>query len=547
MTQAADADLVLLDGRITTLSLDPATPAEATALAVRSGRIMAVGSDDEIRAHVGPGTRVVELGGRRVVPGLVDSHVHFVRAGRTWADEVRWEDMGSLADALAAVRERATQLEPGEWIRVIGGWSEQQFAERRGPSREELDAVAPDNPVFVQALYEYGVFNSAGIAALGMDEAKIASSPTPDQFDRDADGAWNGRGNGRMAQLAWFYNQLPPPPFEREVTSTGLLSREFARLGLVGATDGGGVNSGPDVYGAVHEAWRRGLLRTRVRMLKHATRRGTEAEDFAGYLRFGEPRFGDAMLRWSGIGEIILYRSHDDLGKPADFSAEALAEAKEILLPFARKGWAVQVHVMNREFLEGLLDLFEEIHAEVPIDRLRWAVIHANAVTAADIPRLRALGMGVLHQALLRFNGDQLLAAWGAERVARSPELRALLDAGVPVGLGSDGMRASSYNPWASLQHFITGLTVGGTPTLQGEHLLTREEALAGYSRDTAWFTHEEHERGQLALGFLADLAVLSEDYFEVPVEQMHTITSELTLLGGEVVWSSGAVVVATD
>lgn len=547
MTQPADADLVLLDGRITTLSLDPGTPPEVTALAVRSGRVLAVGSDDEIRAHLGPATRVVELGGRRVVPGLVDSHVHFVRAGRTWADEVRWEGMTSLADALAAVGERAARLEAGEWIRVIGGWSEDQLDERRGPTREELDAVAPHNPVFVQALYEYGVFNSAGIAALEMDEAKIASSPTPDHFERDADGAWNGRGTGRMAQLSWFYNQLPPPPFEREVTSTGELSREFARLGLVGATDGGGVNSGPDVYGAVHEAWRRGLLRTRVRMLKHATRRGTEAEDFAGYARFGEPRFGDGMLKWSGIGEIILYRSHDDLGKPADFSAEALAEAKEILLPFARKGWAVQIHVMNREFLEGLLDLFEEIHAEVPIDRLRWALIHANAVTADDIPRLEALGVGVLHQALLRFNGQQLLDAWGPERVAGSPALRALLDAGVPVGLGSDGMRASSYNPWASLQHFITGLTVGGTPTLRGENLLSREEALAGYSRDTAWFTSEEHERGQLAPGFLADLAVLSEDYFAVPVERIHTLTSELTLLGGEVVWSSGAVVVATD
>ncbi|WP_225753081.1 amidohydrolase [Actinotalea sp. Marseille-Q4924] len=547
MTQVADADLVLLDGRITTLSLQPGVPAEVGALAVRSGRVLAAGSDDEVRQHVGPATRVVELGGRRVVPGLVDSHVHFVRAGRTWADEVRWESMASLQDALAAVAERAAQLEPGAWIRVIGGWSEDQFAERRGPTREDLDAVAPDNPVFVQALYEYGVFNSAGIAALRLDEATIAASPTPDQFERDADGAWNGRGTGRMAQLSWFYNQLPPPPFEREVVSTGLLSREFARLGLVGATDGGGVNSGPDVYGAVHEAWRRGLLRTRVRMLKHATRRGTETEDFAGYLRFGEPRFGDAMLRWSGIGEIILYRSHDDLGKPADFSPEALAAAKEILLPFARRGWAVQVHVMNREFLDGLLDLFEDIHAEVPIDTLRWAVIHANAVTAGDVPRLQALGLGVLHQALLRLNGEALIAAWGAERVAGSPALRALLDAGVPVGLGSDGMRASSYNPWASLQHFITGLTVGGTPTLTGEHLLSREEALAGYSRDTAWFTSEEHERGQLTPGFLADLAVLSEDYFEVPVERMHTITSELTLLGGDVVWSSGAVVPPTD
>ena len=546
MAQQPDADLVLMDGRITTLSLDPSTAAEVTALAVRAGRVLAVGSDEEMRAPVGPSTRVVQLGGRRVVPGLVDSHIHFIRAGRTWADEVRWEDMRSLKDALAAIAERASQVEKGEWIRVIGGWSDEQLAEGRGPTCEELDEVAPDNPVFVQAIYSYGVFNSAGIAALEMDEEKIASSPTPDAFERRPDGSWNGRGTGKMAQLSWFYNQLPMPDFEQQVTSTGLLSKDFARLGLVGATDGGGVNSGPEVYGALHQAWRRGILKTRVRMLKDATRRGTEHEDFGGYLRFGEPRFGDPMLTWAGLGEIILYRSHDDLGKPGDSSPEALAEAKEILLPAAEKGWTVQVHVMERDFLERLLDLFEEIHAEVPIDRLRWSLIHANALRASDLPRLQALGMGVLHQALLRFYGDSMIKAHGADGVTFGPELRAVADSSLPLGLGSDGMRAASFNPWQCLQHFLTGLTAGGRPTLTGENLLSREEALAGYTRDTAWFTHEEHERGQLAPGFLADLAVLSQDYFEVPVDQVHTLSSELTLLGGDVVWSSGAVVPAT-
>lgn len=541
-----DADLVLLGGKISTLSRDPATPQEVSALAVRSGRILAVGDDDDVRAHVGPATRVVELGGRRVVPGLHDAHVHFVRAGRTWDDEVRWEDCETLADALAKVAERARQVEPGTWIRVVGGWSDEQFAEGRGPTRAELDEAAPDNPVFVQAGYDYAVLSSRGITALGIDEAKIAASPTPDAFERGADGSWNGRGNGRMAQLSWFYGQLPVPSLEEQIASTATLSAEFARLGVVGVTDGGGVNSGPEVYRAVHEAWRRGLLRTRVRMLKHATRRGTEAADFAGYARFGEPRFGDAMLRWSGIGEIIMYRSHDDVGQPADSSPAAMAEAKEVLLPFARQGWTVQVHVIERELTERLLDLFEEIHAEAPIDGLRWALIHANSIVAADLPRLQALGMGVLQDALPRFNGEALIAAWGAERVAREPARRAMIESGIPLGLGSDGMRASSYNPWASIQHFITGRTVGGTPTLAEPHLLSREEALAGYTRDTAWFTFEEHERGQLVPGFRADLAVLTDDYFEVPVAELHTLASELTLLGGEVAWSSGALAAAS-
>lgn len=537
------ADTVLLGGRISTLSRDSATPPEVSALAVRGGRIVAAGSDDDVATFVGPRTQVLRLDGRRVVPGLVDSHVHFIRAGRTWNDEVRWEDCYTLTDALDAVARRASEVADGQWIRVIGGWADAQLAEGRGPTREELDAVAPNNPVFVQAGYDYAVFNTAGAQALGLDDARIASAPLPETFQRDDAGKWTGRADGGMAQLSWFYDQLPVPGFEEQVVSTAALSREFARLGLVGATDGGGVNSGPETYRAIHEAWRRGELKTRVRMFKHATRRGTENDDFGGYLRFGEPRFGDDVLRWSGLGEVIMYRSHDGFDYVADSSPEALAEAKEILLPAARNGWTVQIHVFQRDFFEALLGLFEEIHAEVPIDALRWSFVHATPLVPEDVPRIKRLGVGVLVQSANRFNGELFLNFWGEERVASTPALRAVLDAGVPMGLGSDGMRASSYNPWASIQHFMTGLTVGGVPTLRGEHLLSREEALAGYTRDTAWFTFEENDRGTLEPGMLADLAVLSDDFFAVPVEEISAITSELTMLAGEITWTSGAVV----
>lgn len=531
------ADVVLTGGRISTLSRDPAVPQEVDALAVRGGRVLAIGSDDDVMSHVGPETRVVRLGGRRVVPGLVDSHVHVIRAGRTWDDEVRWEDCTTLAEALEKVSRHAERVPPGRWIRVIGGWADAQLAEGRGPTQEELDAAAPLNPVFVQAGYDYAVLSSAGVKALGLDDAKIATAPRPETFERDDAGRWTGRADGGMAQLSWFYDQLPEPSLEEQIASTAALSRDLARLGLVGATDGGGVNSGPETYRAIHEAWRRGLLRTRVRMFKHARRRGTEHEDFGGYLRFGEPRLGDGLLRWSGLGEVIMYRSHDGFDHVADSSPEALAQAKEILVPAARAGWTVQVHVFQRAFFEALLDLFEEVHAEVPIDGLRWSFVHATPLVAEDVPRLVRLGLGVLVQSANRFNGELFLKFWGEERVASTPALRAVLDAGVPLGLGSDGMRASSYNPWTSIQHFMTGLTVGGVPTLRGEHLLSRAEALAGYTRDTAWFTFEEHERGTLEPGMLADLAVLSQDFFTVPLEEIGSITSELTMLEGDVVW----------
>lgn len=538
-TTTVDADTILRGGRITTLSTDAAVPAEVSALAIRGDRVLAVGTDEEIAAYVSPATRVIDLGGARVVPGLTDSHVHFLRAGRTWNDEVRWENVYTLGEALDAIAARAAERRPGEWIRVIGGWDENQFAERRGPTREELDRAAPDHPVYVQMQYTYAVFNTRGAAQLGLDEAGVAASPDPAGFERDAGGRLTGRGSG-MKLMTWFYRQLPTPTLEEQIASTGALSREFARLGMTGAIDGGGVNTGPDAYAAIVAAWRRGLLKTRVRLFKHATRQGTEKEDFEGYMRFDFPGFGDDMLRTSGMGEVLMFRTHDRIAQPADYGDEAMAETKALLEAFAEKGWAVQIHVHQREFFLKLLDAMEEVHERFPIDELRWGFVHAESTYAEDVPRLKRLGLGLLFQSLLRYNGESAIKAWGAGRVARSPELRDLLDAGVPIGLGSDAMRVASYNPWASIQWFLTGRTITGTPTLDDRHLISREEALRGYTHGGAWFTQEEDLRGQLVPGLLADLAVLSEDYFDLDVERLHTLVSVLTMVGGEVAWTDG-------
>ncbi|WP_169808600.1 amidohydrolase [Microtetraspora niveoalba] len=535
----AQADLILVNGKITTMSDSADVPSEVPAIAVGCGKVLAVGDDAAVRARAGENTHVIDLEGARVIPGLIDSHVHFVRAGRTWNDELRWENVYSLADALDLVAARAASLPDGVWIRVIGGWDERQFAEGRGPTREELDRVAPANPVYVQMQYTYAVFNTVGMEALGLDEAGVAASPDPAGFQRDASGGLTGRGDG-MKLMTWFYRQLPAPSQEEQVASTIALSREFARLGMTGAIDGGGVNTGPEAYGAIYEAWRRGELKTRVRLFKHATRQGTEPEDFAGYLRFESPRFGDDILRMSGIGEVLMYRTHDRVAEPADYGEEAMAETKALLTDLAAKRWTVQIHVHQREFFLKLLDTMEEIDKVHPIIDLRWGFVHAESTYREDIERLRALGAGLLFQSLFRYNGESAIAAWGEERVTHSPELRDLTDAGIPIGFGSDAMRVASYNPFHSMQWFLTGLTVSGTPTLRAPHLLSREEILRGYTAGGAWFTYEDGHRGRLVPGQLADLAVLNRDYFAVPVEEIHLLESDLTLLGGEVVWDSG-------
>jgi len=531
-------DLILHNGLITTMADDTGHPAEVSALAVAGTKVAAIGADADILALADASTQVVDLKGARVVPGLEDSHIHFLRAGRTWNDELRWEDIYTLKEALASIAARTTEVPAGTWIRVIGGWDERQFAEGRGPTREELDAVAPHHPVYVQMQYTYAVFNTLGWNELGLSEEAVAASPAPEDFERDAAGKLTGRGWHKL--MTWFYKKLPEPTFEEQVLSTGALSTGLAKLGMTACIDGGGMNTGPDAYDAIYEAWHRGILKTRVRLLKHASTFGDEFEDFAGYMRFDHPHFGDDILQVSGMGEILLRRTHDRVAVPADYGEEAMAQTKQLVTDFAKRGWPFQIHVHQRDFFLKLLDTFAEVNETYPIAPLRWGFIHAESTFQEDIPKLKALGLGCLFQSLFRYNGESAIEAWGEERVAHSPELRHLLDAGVPVALGSDAMRVASYNPWASMQWFITGLTISGTPTLRAPHLLSREEALRGYTAHGAWFTFEETRRGRLIPGHLADLAVLDRDYFAIPDKEIHLVTSDLTLLGGEAIWDTG-------
>lgn len=536
-------DLILRNGRIATLSTG-GEPDFVEALAVRNGTIVAIGKEAELPV-AGPETAIYDLGGKLAVPGLIDSHVHFVRAGRTWDGEVRWEDMYTLADALESLRRRTAEIPEGEWIRVIGGWDEKQFAEGRGPTRAELDAAAPNHPVYVQMQYVYIVLNTAAMREFGLlgdgAEATVESSEYAEGFERDADGNLTGRFGGRTL-MTWGYRQVPMPSLEEQVSGTASLSREFARLGMTGAIDGGGLSTGPEAYRAIAKANFDGGLKTKVRLFKHATRPGMEEEDFAGYYRFDSPGFGDDMLRFSGIGEIIMYRSHDGIDAPADYSDEAMAENKAVMMEAAKHGWPVQVHAHQRDFIDKVMKVWEEIDEVYPIAGLRWGFVHGELLGEGDAERLKRLGAGALFQSLLRLNGEKAIKVWGADVVAHAPELNLMWDAGVPIGLGSDAMRVASYNPWVSLHWFITGLTVVGNRTLADEHLFSRERALRGYTQGGAWFTFEERERGQLVPGFAADIAVLSEDYFEISVDEIPHLHSNLTLVNGEVVHDDGTV-----
>ncbi|TCO52271.1 amidohydrolase [Actinocrispum wychmicini] len=531
---ALEADVLLVNGRITTLA-DGGTPPEVGALAVRGGRVVFAGDERDADGHVTANTTVVDLGGRRVIPGLIDSHIHFVRAGLTWNDEVRWEGIPDLGTGLARIEEAARQVPAGDWIRVIGGWHPGQLAEGRGPTVAELDKVAPNHPVFLQCTYDWGMLNTRAAERVDLRRA-VADGVDPASVDVPAHLV---RG---MAALRWLYWQLPVPTLEQQVHSTAAASAELSRLGLTGVIDGGGSNAGPDIYRAVYETWRRGQLTVRTRLLVHSSKPGAEREELAGLLRYLPAGLGDDLLRVLGMGEVVHYGVHDGFVRDPQPSADTVAELTEIFQACLRERWPLQIHTIRPDTIELVLGLWEGLDHEL-IRRLRWSLVHGEGLDSAQVARLARLGAGVLAPAMLRFEGEgeDLATDWATERAGFTPPLRGLLDAGVRLGGGTDAMRVASYHPFAALHYYVTGRTVSGRQVLDETNLLTRTEALRSYTHDAAWFSFEEHSRGRLRPGMLADLAVLDRDYFTVSTAEIPSVRSELTLVSGRPTWTSPA------
>lgn len=528
------ADTVILGGRITTMRTDNINDAEA--LAINGDRISAVGTTAEITELVDDQTLVLDVDGRTVIPGLIDAHVHFARAGFTWNNEVRWGTVTSLQQGLDLIAERARNIPKGEWITVIGGWHPFQFRENRHPTIEDLDRVAPDHPVFVQFLYTYGMLNSVGRSRVPLERA-IDEGVDPATMDFDGTGSPTGIVR-TLPSLKWLYSQLPAPTFEDQVQSTIAAGHEFARFGITGVIDGGGANTGADVYGPIFETWRRGELTPRVRLTMHASGPGEEETEVGGYLRFIPPRVGDERLSVLGVGEIVMWPFHDNLNRPPQSTPENIDRLETLLRQCAESRSTVQMHLIHPETTDLVVDMWDRIHQKTPIDDLRWAIVHGESLTSEHCERLASMGVGVIGEAVLRMGGDQYVEDWGAERFEYAPNLRELRAAGVKVAVGSDGLRAATYNPFATLQWLTTGQSLTGLQVWSQDNVLDRLSALSLMTREAGWFSFEEAERGVLEPGRLADVSVLSDDYFDVPEAELPDLRSDLTMVGGDVVWS---------
>ncbi len=535
------AELLLHGGRITTQ--DDALP-EADWLAVAGGRVLATGRGEPPPALLEPRTRRVALAGRRVIPGLNDSHLHVIRAGLNWFLELRWDGLGSLAEGLERLRERAAATPPPQWVRVIGGWSEWQFAERRMPTIEELNRAAPETPVMVLHLYDCALLNRAAVRALGMD----ASTPNPPGglIARDA----RGRPTGLLVaepNAFLLYSTLARAPKldpDDQLVSTRWFQRELNRFGVTSVGDaGGGWQSYPEDYGVIRALAERGLMSLRIAYSLFAQRPGAELEDVTRWIAMTRPGEGDDWLRVQGAGENLVWSAADFenfLQPRPDLRPVLESELEAVVRALVAARWPFRIHATYDESIRRFLDVLERVDREVPFAGLRWLFDHCETARPETLERIAALGGGVAIQHRMAFQGEAFVRRYGRAAARTAPPVRAMLRAGIPVGAGTDGTRVASYHPWTCLQWLVTGRTVGGTELNEPEDRLSRAEALRLYTHGSAWTSGEEDAKGRLVPGAHADLAVLDRDWFRVPEEELRAIVSLLTIVGGRVVHADG-------
>ncbi|AGA28627.1 amidohydrolase [Singulisphaera acidiphila] len=535
------ADLILHNGAIATL--DMARP-EATAVGIRDGKVLVVGTDDEVMATRGPSTRAIDLGGRRAIPGLNDSHLHLIRGGLNYNLELRWDGVPSLADAMRMLREQAIRTPAPQWVRVVGGWNEFQFAERRMPTLAEINTAAPDTPVFILHLYDRALLNAAALRAVGY--SKDTPDPPGGEIQRDKQGNPTGALIARPNAMI-LYSTLakgPKLPPEYQMNSTRHFMRELNRLGVTSVIDaGGGYQNYPDDYAVIEDLHRRGEMTVRVAYNLFTQKPKGEFEDFSRWVGMTQPGAGDDYYRMNGAGEMLVFSAADfeDFLEPRpDLDPGMEGELHRVVRLLAEHRWPFRLHATYDESIGRFLDVFEAVDREVPFEGLRWFFDHAETVTERNLERIKALGGGIAVQHRMAFQGEYFVDRYGAEAAEHTPPVAKMLAMGIPVGAGTDATRVASFNPWVSLAWLVSGRTVGGLALYPEANRLDRVTALRLYTRGSAWMSGEEQSKGVIAAGQLADLAVLSDDYFAVPEHEIRGIESVLTVVGGKVVYGGG-------
>jgi len=535
------ADLILYNGRFSTLDRSNASP---DAVAIADGRFLSVGRARDVEATASATTKRIDLQGRRVIPGLIDSHMHIIRSGLSYNLELRWDGVRSLSTALQMLKAQVDRTPAPQWVRVIGGFTEHQFAEKRLPTIDELNAIAPDTPVFILHLYDRALLNGAALRAVGYNKA--TPNPPGGEIVRDRNGNPTGL---LLAQpnAAILYATLakgPKLPEEYQKNSSRHFMREVNRLGVTGVIDaGGGFQNYPEDYRIIEELHAAGELTVRLAYNLFTQKPKEELADFRNWASKVRPGQGDDFYRHNGAGEMLVYSAADfedfRVARP-DLSASMETDLEPVVRLLAERRWPWRLHATYDETISRALDVYERVNRDTPLDGLHWFFDHCETISDRNIDRIAELGGGIAIQHRMAFQGEYFVERYGRAAAEHTPPIQRMLRSGLPVGAGTDATRVASYNPWVSLSWLVTGKTVGGLKLYPASQTLDREQALRLWTEANTWFSGEGGKKGQIKVGQLADLAVLSDDYFSVPEEKIEDITSVLTLLGGKPVHASG-------
>jgi predicted amidohydrolase YtcJ len=524
-------------------TLDRARPT-ASAVAIKQGVFSAVGEDRDVLPLAGPTTRVVDLQGRRVLPGLIDNHLHIIRGGLHFNMELRWDGVRSLADAMSMLKRQIAVTPAPQWVRVVGGFSEHQFAEKRLPTLEEINAISPETPIFLLHLYDRALLNGAALRACGY--TKDTPEPLGGQIVRNREGEPTGLllAKPNAAILYATLAKGPRLPFEYQLNSTRHFMRELNRLGVTGAIDaGGGSQNYPEDYAVIQKLHDDGQLTIRLAYNLFTQKPKGEKQDFLNWTRTSKYKQGDDYFRHNGAGEMLVFSAADfeDFRQPRpDMPAQMEDELESVVRILAENRWPWRMHATYDETIRRALDVFERVDREIPLEDLNWFFDHAETISEQSIDRIAALGGGIAVQHRMAYQGEYFVERYGPAAAEATPPVRRILESGVKISAGTDATRVASYNPWVSLALLVTGRTVGGVHLYPQRNCLDRETALRMWTENVTWFSNEEGRKGRIEVGRLADLIVPDRDYLSCPEEEIADTVSLLTVVGGRIVYASG-------
>jgi len=543
------ADLIVFNAKIFTGNR--AQP-EASALAVKQGRIYSVGSDADILDLKVSRTEIVDARSRRLIPGIIDAHIHVLN-DLAYTYNVRWDGVPTLRKALTMLSEQAQRTPQGQWVKVIGGWSPYQFEENRFPTLDELHAAVPDRPMIVQYAYNQAFLNRQAMEALGVGTDRFPKIPDV-EFEKDGGGNLTGVVHGYTWLFLALEAMVPQARFDEQVSSLIYSIHGLNRFGVTSIIDNGGRFPYPEAQARVDVLARDNRLNVRMPFVDLQLGDGgpinmvdleIEAITKTAPISPGQnlhPNLAHGH-EYRGAGEVLSGEVHDheNFDRPAVIiEPERMRRfVEQDVMKLVQRRVPFRMHISYNENISPFLDGLEKVNQTIPLDGLKWSLEHAETISPENIARVKKLGGGIALDAKMALHGDGFIKTYGREKALQTPRLGMLVDSGIPLAMTTDAFRAATYNPWVALSWMVSGKSVSGSEILASDNRLSRAEALKLFTSGAAWFMNTESEMGLIAPGNLADFAVLDRDYFSVPEDQIKSVSSVLTVMDGRVVFGA--------